>query len=291
MEPTPKLNQKQKLIAFAKLMRLDRPIGILLLLWPTMWAVWIASNGQPPLNVLVVFTLGVILMRSAGCIINDFADRKFDGHVARTKQRPLVTGAVSSKQAIILFVSLCLIAFSLVLTLNLLTIQLSILAVIFGSIYPFMKRYTHLPQFVLGIAWYLGIPMAFAAILNTIPPITWLIYLAAIFWTVAYDTMYAMADREDDLKIGVKSTAILFASKDLFIIGVLQIIVLSLLALVGALQNLNIDYYACLFAGSCLLAYQQYLIKDRQPQACITAFLNNNWFGALIFIGICLGFA
>lgn len=277
-----------RLYQYVLLMRLHRPIGIYLLLWPTLWAVWIASAGQPNWLITIVFILGVILMRSAGCVINDYADRNIDTHVQRTKQRPIASGDVSTKEALILFIILCLIAFGLVLLLNPLTIQLSFVALLLAAIYPFMKRYTHLPQVFLGAAFGWAIPMAFAAELNTIPMIAWWLFITNVLWVIVYDTMYAMVDREDDLKIGVKSTAILFGQADKLIIASLQIVVLSLLVGLGLKLAFNWAYYLGLTAATLLAFYQQWLIKDREPSLCFKAFLNNHWFGLVIFIGIVL---
>ncbi|VAW83651.1 4-hydroxybenzoate polyprenyltransferase [hydrothermal vent metagenome] len=283
--------QRTQFIQYAYLMRLDRPIGILLLLWPTLWALWVAGEGMPSLHVLITFVVGVVLMRAAGCVINDFADRKIDTHVERTKSRPLAAGRVSTKEALVLFVVLCLSAFAMVLFfLNTLTIALSVVAVLLASLYPFMKRYTYLPQFVLGAAFAWAIPMAFAAELGTVPAIAWLLFLITVLWTVAYDTMYAMVDRPDDLKIGVKSTAILFGRADRLIIGVLQVLVLGLLVVVGLSLDLNIIYYFSLAVALGLAVYQQTLIYERAPQNCFKAFLNNNWFGLVIFIGMMLSY-
>ncbi|CAH9019380.1 4-hydroxybenzoate octaprenyltransferase [Candidatus Nitrosacidococcus sp. I8] len=277
-----------QLIVYAKLMRLDKPIGIYLLLWPTLWALWIASQGQPSLKVLIIFLIGVTLMRSAGCVINDFADRNFDPHVARTQGRPLAIGIASPKEAILLFIGLSLTAFSLVLLLNTFTIQLSFIGAFLAATYPFMKRYTPLPQVYLGAAFSWGIPMAFAVQTNTIPFVAWLLFLAAIIWTTVYDTFYAMVDREDDLRIGVKSTAIFFGPNDRLITGVLQIVLTLLLTWIGLLVQLGYFYFIGLFIASCFAIYQQYLIRHREPNKCFQAFLNNNYFGMVIFIGIAI---
>lgn len=277
---------KTQLYQYAQLMRLHRPIGILLLLWPTLWALWIASNGHPDLLISIVFILGVILMRSAGCVINDYADRNIDPHIQRTSDRPLAAGRVTEREAIILFIVLCLIAFGLVLLMNWLTIALSIIAAILAATYPFMKRYTHLPQIYLGIAFGFSIPMAFAAQTNSIPIIAWWLFIINILWTVAYDTMYAMADREEDLKIGVKSTAVLFGKADKAIIATLQITTLILLYWIGDNLKFNQIYFIGLLIAASLMIYQQWLIKDRKAGQCFQAFLNNNWFGATIFMGI-----
>ncbi len=288
MKPERK-NWRMQVAAYWRLMRFDRPIGILLLLWPTLWALWIAAKGVPNAVILTVFVLGVILMRATGCIINDFADRKIDTYVKRTQKRPLATGQVSEKEAIFLFTILCLIAFALVLLLNKLTILLASIGVVLAIIYPFMKRYTHFPQFVLGVAFSWGVPMAFAAQTGHVPLIAWLLFLAAALWTVAYDTQYAMVDREDDLKIGVKSTAILFGRFDRLIVGALQTTVLVFLVGLGIGLKLTMWYYLALIGVTCLMLYQQYLTRSREPASCFRAFLNNNWVGLLVFIGILLG--
>lgn len=279
---------KDRLYQYALLMRLDRPIGTLLLLWPTLWALWIAGGGIPDSTILSVFILGVILMRSAGCVINDYADRDFDAHVARTKNRPLARGRVSTTEALLLFGILTLIAFLLVLLLNGLTIFLSFGAVLLAALYPFMKRYTYLPQVVLGAAFAWSIPMAFAAQTGSIPHVAWLLFIANVLWTTAYDTMYAMVDRTDDLRIGVKSTAILFGDADRSIIAILQIITLGILLIVGFEVDMSGLYFSGLLAAAGLAVYQQYLIRDRDEHQCFKAFLNNNWFGAAIFGGIAL---
>ncbi len=288
------IHNKEYLIGRVKqyvlLTRLDRPIGILILLWPALWALWIASDGNPNLLVLIVFCLGVILMRSAGCVINDYADREFDPFVERTKLRPIAAGKVEPKEALWLFVVLCLCAFGLVLLLNGFTIMLSFGGAFLAGTYPFMKRYTQLPQAYLGIAFGWAVPMAFAAQLNTIPLVGWLIYLAAILWALVYDTMYAMVDKEDDLKIGVKSTAILFGNYDRQIMAVLQIVIIALLIKVGLMQQLGWSYYLGLLFATGLAIYQQKLIFHRNRQLCFQAFLNNNWFGLAVFAGIFLDY-
>lgn len=273
---------------YARLMRIDRPIGTLLLLWPALWALWVAAEGVPDLHVLVVFMLGVFLMRSAGCVINDYADRAIDAHVARTKTRPFAQGEVTPREALILFAALCLIAFLLVLTLNTLTILLSFAAVVLAASYPFMKRYTYLPQIHLGMAFAWSVPMAFAAQTGAVPQEAWLLYIAAILWTTAYDTMYAMVDRDDDIRIGVKSTAILFGEQDRLIIGMIQALTLIVLLVAGSRFNLGGAFTVGLLAAAGLAVWQQYLIRNREPAACFRAFLNNNWFGAAIFAGIAL---
>ena len=283
----PYLNSSKRQ-ALMELMRIDKPIGTLLLLWPTLWALWIAARGLPDISVLVVFCLGVFLMRSAGCVINDFADRKVDGFVTRTKNRPLPSGRATSKEAIYLFLVLALSSFLLVLTQNILTIQLSVIGLLLAFAYPFMKRFTHLPQFVLGLAFSWSIPMAYAAEANTLSNSIWLLFLANITWTIAYDTMYGMVDKEDDLKIGIKSTAILFGKNDKLIIGLLQWATLILLSIVGILEHLSWFFYIGLVVASILFLQQQRHIKDRSKEACFKAFLDNNYVGLVIFIGFIL---
>ena len=280
-----------RLKQYALLARLDRPIGILILLWPTLWALWVASDGNPDTVVFTVFALGVVLMRSAGCVINDYADREFDPHVERTKQRPIAAGRVKPKEALLVFAALCLCAFALVLLMNTYTIGLSFAGAFLAATYPFMKRYTQLPQAYLGMAFGWAVPMAFAAQTNSIPLVAWLLYLAVMLWALVYDTMYAMVDKEDDLKIGVKSTAILFGEYDRQIIGVLQLIILGLLAIVGQLQALAWPYYIGLAVAASLSAYQQKLIFHREKALCFQAFLNNNWFGLAVFVGLVFAYS
>ena len=268
------------------LIRLNRPIGIFLLLWPTLWGLWIASEGFPNTKILVVFLFGVFLIRSAGCILNDIIDKDFDKFVARTQNRPLASDKLSSIEAFIVAISLIFIAFLLVLTTNTLTVQLSFVAIILAGTYPFLKRHTYLPQFFLGLTFGWSIPMAFAATTNSIPKIAWLLLIANILWAVVYDTIYAMIDREDDLKIGIKSTAILFDDADRFIIGLIQSLVLIALIVIGQQASLNTIYYFSLIIGGCLFLYQLYLIRNRDPKKCMQAFLNNNWFGLVVFIGL-----
>ena len=268
------------------LTRFDRPIGILILLWPALWALWVASDGRPDLGVLTVICLGVVLMRAAGCVINDYADREFDPHVARTKQRPIAAGKVKPKEALWIFVVLCLCAFGLVLTLNIFTILLSFIAAFLAASYPFMKRYTQLPQAYLGIAFGWAIPMSFSAQTNYIPLVAWVMYLAVVLWALVYDTMYAMVDKEDDLKIGVKSTAILFGSYDRHIMAFLQLIIIGLLIIVGQMKHLSWPYYGGILVATGLFVYQQKLIYYRDKNQCFKAFLNNNWFGMVVFIGL-----
>ncbi len=277
---------RQRVYQYALLARLNKPIGIFLLLWPTLWALWIAAEGMPRPGVLTVFVLGVILMRSAGCVINDYADREIDPRVNRTKERPIATGKVSPDEAMLLFMGLCFTAFLLVLTMNTFTILLSVGGVMLAGIYPFMKRYTHMPQIVLGMAFAWAVPMAFAAQTNEVPRIAWLIYVVTVIWAVIYDTMYAMADRMDDLKIGVKSTAILFGDADRVIIGILQGMMLFALYLVGQQAQLGVEFSIAILVSAALMVYQQYLIRYRQPALCISAFLNNNWIGLVLFVGI-----
>ena len=272
------------------LIRLNKPIGIFLLLWPTLWALWLAAEGFPNHKILIVFLFGVFLMRSAGCILNDIADKDFDKFVARTKNRPLASNKLSSIEAFIFASFLILAAFLLVLTTNTLTVQLSFIALILAGIYPFLKRYTYLPQIFLGLAFGWSIPMAFAATITSIPKIAWLLLIVNILWTVVYDTIYAMVDREDDLKIGIKSTAILFDDADRFIIGIIQALVLIALIVVGKQASLNLPYYLSIAFGCILFIYQSYLIKDREPKKCMQAFMNNNWFGLVIFIGLFINY-
>lgn len=269
-------------------MRLHKPIGIYLLMWPVLWALWIAAAGVPNIFVLIVFLLGMFIMRSAGCIINDFADRHIDGKVARTKDRPLAAGDVSTKEALLLFFALIILAFCLVLTMNSMTILLSVVAVVLAIIYPFTKRITHLPQLFLGAAFAWAVPMAFAAQTNTLPASTWLVFSIALLWPVIYDTFYAMVDREDDLRIGVKSIAILMRGYDRALTAIMQIVFIGLLVLLGIVAHLNILYFICVGAAAVLCIYQQVLIKERDPKQCFKAFLNNNYIGLILFLGIAL---
>lgn len=282
----------EKIKLYAELIRFDRPIGTYLLLWPTLWALWFASKGIPDFKLLVIFSLGVFLMRSAGCAINDYADRDIDLHVARTKNRPLTSGKMSANEALGVFAVLCFLAFLLVLQLNHLTIALSFVAVILAASYPFMKRYHHFPQVHLGAAFSCSIPMAYTAITGNLPPMeAWLLYVASLLWTTAYDTQYGMVDKADDLKIGVKSTAILFGKYDNFIIGSLQLLTLILLTVVGILTQRDPAYYMSILLACGFIAYQQTLTRHREPEKCLRAFLNNNWLGMLIFIGIAIDYA
>ena len=279
-----------KITPYIELMRLEKPVGIYLLLWPTLWALWIAAKGIPDASLLIIFTLGVIFMRSAGCVINDYADRKVDGHVSRTVNRPLVTGAVTTKQALILFFSLLTASFLLVLFTNTLTIQLSFAGAALAAIYPYMKRHTHLPQLFLGAAFSWAIPMAFAAQTDELPKYVWLIYMANLSWTVAYDTMYAMVDRDDDIKIGVKSTAILFADADKVMIAILQSITIFCLFLLGSELSLNAFYYLGLLVAIGLMVHQQWLIRARDRAGCFAGFITSHWVGVAVWIGLILAY-
>ncbi|EKT62888.1 TPA: 4-hydroxybenzoate octaprenyltransferase [Providencia alcalifaciens] len=276
--------------AYSRLMRIDRPIGSLLLLWPTYWALWIAAQGSPSLHILIVFTAGVFLMRAAGCVINDFADRHFDGHVERTKHRPLPSGDVTEKEAKILFAALVGLSFLLVLTLNTMTIWLSVAGLALAWIYPFVKRVSHLPQVVLGAAFGWSIPMGFSAVSESLPLVCWLLFLVNIIWSVIYDTQYAMVDRNDDLKIGVKSTAILFGQYDKRIIGLLQVVMIGLLVVIGVLANLGHVYYGSLVLAAALFVYQQQLMINRERAPCFKAFMNNNYVGLILFFGMVVSY-
>lgn len=282
---------KTKLYLYGELIRFERPIGTYLLLWPTLWGLWFASKGFPNLKLLIIFSIGVFLMRSAGCAINDYADRDFDKHVARTKNRPLTSGKISVKEALGVFGTLMLLAFILVLQLNLNTILFSMVAVILAATYPFMKRYHHFPQVHLGAAFAWAIPMAFVAVTNTWPPLEgWLLFIASLSLTTAYDTQYGMVDIEDDIKKGMKSTAILFGKYDTFIIGILQLITLILITIVGIMTERGFPFYIGIMAAAILIRYQQFLIEDREPAKCLIAFLNNNYFGMFIFIGLAIDY-
>ncbi|HCE8950155.1 TPA: 4-hydroxybenzoate octaprenyltransferase [Morganella morganii] len=281
---------RSKWQAYSRLMRTDRPIGSLLLLWPTYWALWIAARGVPDWHILIIFTIGVFSMRAAGCVINDFADRKFDGSVERTKNRPLPRGDVTEKEAKILFAVLVLVSFGLVLTLNTMTIWLSVAGLALAWVYPFVKRVSHLPQVVLGAAFGWSIPMAFAAVSESLPAECWLLFAVNIVWSVVYDTQYAMVDRNDDLKIGVKSTAILFGRFDKMIIGILQLVMILMLLWVGLMVNLSgIFYWSLLLAGA-LFVYQQRLMADRERDPCFQAFMNNNYVGFILFLGMLVSY-
>lgn len=282
---------RERLRLYTKLVRADRPIGWLLLLWPTWWGLWIAADGVPPLWPLLVFTLGVWLTRAAGCVVNDYADRWLDGSVERTKDRPLATGAVSGREALILFAGLMLVAFALVLTLNRLTIYMSVVGVLLAASYPYLKRYTYLPQVYLGMAFGWGIPMGFAALTGAVPPVAWVLYVANIFWATAYDTWYAMVDRDDDIRMGSKSTAILFGEMDLAAQGVLYACMFFALALVGREAGMGVWYWGGMGAALVLVAWEFGLARGRERAACFRAFLHNNWVGMVLFAGIALDFA
>ena len=290
--PPPRAWQwRERLPHYWQLVRGDRPIGTLLLLWPTWWALWLAAGGVPPLGTLLIFTVGVWLTRSAGCVINDYADRWLDPQVERTRLRPLATGAVSGREALLVFVALMLVAFGLVLLTNALTVQLSVVGVFLAATYPFLKRYTYLPQVYLGIAFGWGIPMAFAAVQGTVPPLAWLLFCANVLWATAYDTWYAMVDREDDLKAGAKSTAILFGDADLAAQGVLYAMFLGALAFVGQRAELATPYHVALGVVALLVLWEFWRARHRDRAGCFAAFLHNNWIGAAVFAGIAWHFA
>jgi 4-hydroxybenzoate polyprenyltransferase len=289
-QPNTEVSAMERLRHYIRLVRLDRPIGILLLLWPALWALWIAGEGYPDWEIVLIFVFGVVLMRSAGCAVNDYADRGIDGQVERTCERPLATGLVTPKEALAVFAVLSLLAFGLVLLLNWQTIMLSFVALALAASYPFMKRITNLPQLVLGMAFGMAVPMAFMAQTEGVSPVGWLLYVATVIWALVYDTEYAMVDRKDDLKIGVKSTAILFGEYDRLMIGLLQAAMLGILLLVGVKAGLGHYYYLGLGGATLSALYQQYLIRERQPEACFTAFLNNNFFGLSVFAGLLLDY-
>ena len=282
---------KDRIIQYALLARMHQPVGSLLLLWPTLWALWIAGAGEPDPAVVLVFVAGVFVMRSAGCVMNDFADRRIDPHVRRTKNRPIASGKVKPGEALGVFVGLCLIGLALVLTLNRLAVMYSFAALALAASYPFMKRWTYLPQVHLGVAFGWGIPMAFAALANDVPLLAWLLLTGVVAWAVAYDTMYAMVDREDDLRVGVKSSAILFGDADRFFVGASQIAVLAVLVLAGRQAGLGVFHDAATALSALMFLYQQHLIRGREPAACFKAFLNNNWVGAVVFAGIVADYA
>jgi len=284
--PTPRW--RERLGQYWKLVRGDRPIGVLLLLWPTWWALWIAAAGVPPLWTLFVFTAGVWLTRSAGCVINDYADRWLDPQVERTRTRPLATGAVSGREALLVFAALMLVAFALVLTLNRLTLYLSVVGLFLAASYPYLKRYTYLPQVYLGLAFGWGIPMAFAAVQGTVPPVAWVLYCANILWATAYDTWYAMVDRDDDIRAGSKSTAILFGELDLVAQGVLYALVFLAFYLVGRQAQLGMYYWAAMAIAAVLVVYEFVIARHRERESCFRAFLHNNWVGAVLFAGIAI---
>ncbi|HEX5056688.1 MAG TPA: 4-hydroxybenzoate octaprenyltransferase [Gammaproteobacteria bacterium] len=279
---------RERLIQYGRLCRLDRPIGIYLLLWPTLWALWIAGEGHPNFKLLLIFVAGVVLMRSAGCAINDYADRNIDPHVERTRDRPLAAGRIRAAEAIGVFLILLALAFGLVLLTNPLTVQLSFIAAALAAAYPFAKRHTYLPQVVLGAAFGWSVPMAFAAQSGTVPIVGWLLFIATVLWTTAYDTMYAMVDRDDDIKIGIKSTAILFGEADVAITMLLQGMMLFALLLVGQRLHMSAVYYCSLAVAMGLVVYQYFLLRHRQRDDCFKAFLSNHYLGMVIFIGLVL---
>jgi len=279
-------NLMARLDAYERLMRLDKPIGILLLLWPTLWALWISSNGHPDWLIVWIFTLGTVLMRSAGCVMNDYADRKFDAHVERTKSRPLATGEVSPREALALTGVLSLLAFGLVLLLNKLTVLLSVCALFLAMTYPYTKRFISIPQAYLGVAFGFGIPMAFAAHNGTVPALAWALLAANIFWAVAYDTEYAMVDRDDDIRIGIRSSALFFGRYDIAAVMACYVVMLGILTWVGMEVRLHWPYYVGLAIAGVIALYHYTLIKERERGACFKAFLHNNWLGAVIFAGL-----
>ena len=273
---------------YGRLMRFDKPIGIWLLLWPTLWALWLAGAGSPDQGLFVVFVIGVVVMRAAGCVLNDYADRKIDPYVERTRTRPIASGAVAPLEALTLFAALALIAIGLASMLNPLAQLLAVVGGVLTVAYPFVKRYLSIPQFVLGAAFGWAVPMAFAAQTGEIPELAWLVFGTAMIWAVIYDTFYAMVDREDDKKIGVKSTAILFGEVDLFVIAGLQSLMIFALILIGYRAGLGTWYYLSVLVAAVLMAWHQWLARDRQPAGCFAAFLNNHYIGMAVFIGIVL---
>ena len=273
---------------YVELMRLNKPIGIWLLLWPTLWALWLAGSGHPDPGIFTVFIVGVTVMRSAGCVLNDFADRNIDPYVERTRARPIASGAVAPAEALTLFIALSLVAIGLAAMLNRPAQVLAVIAAGLTVIYPFIKRFISIPQFVLGAAFGWAVPMAFAAQLGETPQIAWLVFGTALVWAVIYDTFYAMVDREDDLKVGVKSTAILFGDADLFVIGGLQLLMLAALAFIGNMAELGIWYFGSIGVAAVLMGYHQWLARDRKPAGCFEAFLHNHYIGMIVFIGIVL---
>ncbi|MEZ5521369.1 MAG: 4-hydroxybenzoate octaprenyltransferase [Dokdonella sp.] len=283
---------RERIRQYLVLMRLDRPVGALLLLWPTWWGLWFAANDFPPIGALVIFTLGVFVMRSAGCVINDYADHAWlDAHVERTRGRPMAAGRVSRREAILLFLGLLAFAFVLVLFTNALTIKLSFAGAALAAVYPFCKRYTHLAQVVLGAAFGWSIPMAFAAVTGGVPALAWLLFLANVLFSTIYDTEYAMVDREDDIRVGAKSTAILFADADRPIIGILMATFLFAMLLAGTRAELVWPYFAGLAIAAALFGWQQWIIRKREREACFAAFRNNNWVGCVLWIGLLLALA
>ncbi|MDJ0701307.1 MAG: 4-hydroxybenzoate octaprenyltransferase [Woeseiaceae bacterium] len=275
---------------YGKLMRVDKPIGVYLLLWPTLWALWLSSGGHPDQGLFVIFILGVFVMRSAGCVLNDWVDRKIDPYVERTRTRPIASGAVTPTEALVLFAALGLIAIGLASMLNEMARMLAIVGAVLTIGYPFVKRFVSIPQFILGAAFGWAVPMAFAAQTGELPQLAWLVFGTALIWAVIYDTFYAMCDREDDLKLGVKSTAILFGEVDLFVIAGLQLVMLLALILVGLRAELGLWYYLSVVAAAGLMAYHQWLARDRQPAGCFAAFLHNHFIGAVVFAGILLDY-
>ncbi len=284
------MSMADRIQTYVQLMRLDKPVGILLLLWPMLWGLWFAAQGLPDWQILIIFVLGTILMRSAGCVINDYADRKIDPHVERTKNRPMAAGRVSSKEALLLAAGLSLSAFLLILPLNQLTILLSVPALFLAGTYPFTKRFFAMPQAYLGIAFSFGIPMAFAAQTNSLPPIIWILMLANLFWVIAYDTAYAIVDKPDDLKIGIKTSAITFGRFDVLGVMVCHACFIAIMLIIGQLQQMNLAYYAGLMVASGLVIHQYTLIRNRDRALCFKAFLHNNWVGMVVFSGIALDF-
>lgn len=284
------MNMVDRLKIYAQLMRLDKPIGILLLLWPMLWGLWFAAKGMPDAHVLIIFVLGTVLMRSAGCVINDFADRKIDPHVERTKNRPMAAGKIGSKEAILLAAGLSLCAFLLILPLNQLTILLSVPALFLAGTYPFTKRFFAMPQAYLGIAFSFGIPMAFAAQTNSLPPFIWILMLANLFWVIAYDTAYAIVDKPDDLKIGIKTSAITMGRFDVMGVMLCHGMFIVIMLAIGQLQAMGMAYYAGLMIAVGLIIYQYTLIRNRDRTLCFKAFLHNNWVGMVVFAGSALDF-
>jgi 4-hydroxybenzoate polyprenyltransferase len=284
-------NLTTQLRTYAKLMRIDKPIGIWLLLWPTLWALWLASDGHPDAGLFVIFVLGVFVMRSAGCVLNDYVDRKIDPYVERTRTRPIASGAVAPNEALVLFVALSLIAIGLATMLNRPARMLAIVAAGLTVAYPFIKRYVSIPQFVLGAAFGWAVPMAFAAQTGQTSQLAWLVFATALIWAIVYDTFYAMVDREDDRKIGVKSTALLFGEVDLFVIAGMQIVMTAGLVLIGLRAELGFWYFLSVAAAAGLMAYHQWLARDRKPAACFAAFLHNHNIGLVIFVGIVLHYS
>ncbi len=280
----------KRLSLYMQLTRLNRPIGILLLLWPTLWGIWIAGNGHPAWQIVTIFSLGTVLMRSAGCAINDFADRHIDKHVERTKERPITSGRISPREAVWLAAALAVISFLLILPLNSLTLWLSMPAVFLAASYPFTKRFFPIPQAYLGIAFGFGIPMAFAAQLGSVPPVAWILLAANLFWAIAYDTEYAMVDRDDDIHLGIHSSALFFGKYDVLAVMVCYAVTLGLLAFAGKMAQLGLPYYAGLVIAAGISVHHYRLIKDRQRESCFKAFLHNNWTGASIFTGIVLDY-